>query len=127
MKLLLIYGLLLTIALGFTGCDTPYSDVFGPDDVDRLIQKPADQAGIICLDNGFNRICAPTIRGDRGLPGKRVYVFIFQVPRQKDKSEPPEIVFRDTETDVDITGAIDDDTLTMSIDTVSRSARQTSQ
>ena len=98
---------------------TPYSGAFGPGDLDALIQQQVDEENTICLDDRFDTACIRTIRGekgDRGLHGRSVYTFIFQMPKQRDTNEPAEVVFSDTEAGIEVTRTIADDTLTVLID-----------
>ena len=77
MKFFLAGGFLLALVLSIVGCETGYN-VFGTDDVDRLIRKPVGQENTICLYNGFDSVCTLVFKGESGesgVPEKRVYVF----------------------------------------------------
>ena len=65
--LITILGLSLICGLAFLmiGCQTPYN-VLSVDDVERILESDGDT---ICLDDGFDRICAKTIPGPAGRDG----------------------------------------------------------
>lgn len=66
--LITLLGLSLICGLAFlmTGCQTPYN-VLSVDDVEQILESEGDT---ICLDDGFDRICAKTIPGPAGKDGK---------------------------------------------------------
>ncbi|MDE0086544.1 MAG: hypothetical protein OXU23_12575 [Candidatus Poribacteria bacterium] len=66
--LITLLGLSLICGLAFLmiGCQTP-GNVLSVDDVERILESEGDT---ICLDDGFDRICAKTIPGPAGKDGK---------------------------------------------------------
>ena len=66
--LITLLGLSLICGLAFLmiGCQTPYN-VFSVDDVEQILESEDDT---ICLDDGFDRICAKTIPGPAGKDGR---------------------------------------------------------
>ena len=65
-KITIIFTM-ITIALyfGFTGCQTP-GNVLVIDDVERILDSDGE---LICLDDGFDRICAIPVPGPAGKDG----------------------------------------------------------
>ena len=65
--LITLLGLTLICGLAFLmiGCQTP-GNVLSVDDVERILESEGDT---ICLDDGFDRICAKTIPGPAGKDG----------------------------------------------------------
>ena len=61
-----LYSLLL-IALCVVGCDTPYTGALGPQAFNGWIES--EENGLVCLWNGFDRICIRTIPGRDGIDG----------------------------------------------------------
>ncbi len=66
--LITLLGLSLICGLAFLmiGCQTP-GNVLSVDDVERILESEDDT---ICLDDGFDRICAKTIPGPAGKDGR---------------------------------------------------------
>jgi len=66
--LITLLGLSVICGLAFLmiGCQTP-GNVLSVDDVERILESEDDT---ICLDDGFDRICAKTIPGPAGIDGR---------------------------------------------------------
>ena len=66
--LTLIFALCLICGLTYYGCDVPYSNEFGPGDLDRLLEAQGEDT--ICLKDGFDTACIKTYHGKDGKDGK---------------------------------------------------------
>ena len=64
----LIFAVCLVLAIAHYGCDTPYSGPLGPEDFNGWIES--EENGVICLWNGFDRLCIKTIEGPAGKDGR---------------------------------------------------------
>ena len=51
------------------GCNTPYTGDLGPEDFNGWIES--EENGLVCLWNGFDKICIYTIEGPQGIIGPR--------------------------------------------------------
>ena len=65
------------------GCDIPYSNEFGPGDLDRLLEAQGEDT--ICLSDGFDTACIKVIPGTPGKDGKdgkdgQTFIAIREVP-----------------------------------------------
>ena len=65
-KTVYLYSLFL-IAFCCVGCDTPYTGDLGPQAFNGWIES--EENGLVCLWNGFDRICIRTIPGRDGIDG----------------------------------------------------------
>ena len=64
----IIWTLIFLVIFVMIGCETPYTGHLGPEGFNGWIES--EENGLVCLWNGFDRLCIKTIPGRDGKDGK---------------------------------------------------------